>query len=111
MPKPKCDKIKEIAEIQTDAKWIKKNVGDMDTKIDNIHTLLTEGKGKISVLNNSVFGTEADPGLLQRTRDIEGFINEMKGAMKLIKFAIGIGAINLLGFLFIILKEIIVAIK
>ena len=85
----KCTKEAELAELQTDMKWIKENLKTITPKITNMHDTFTKGDGKISTLNKEVFGN-GKPSLKQQITEIEKKFSKWGGAVSAILFIVQI---------------------
>lgn len=102
MTKDKCYKEKDLAILQTDSQWIKEELIKTTKKIDEMIHIFTEGEGKISKLNNVIYGNgNKENSILHKVQYNSDYILGQKAQLKLLK-----GLIGLLGLsnIFLVLK-------
>lgn len=79
-----CTKEAELAILRTDSEWIKTELKETVKKLDKMLNILSNGEGKISKLNKSIYGNGKE-GIVDIVKSNHDYIISQKAQIILIK--------------------------
>ncbi len=86
-----CVKEKELAILQTDSEWIKKELISATEKIDKMIDILTAGEGKISRINKTVYGNgDKENSVVHRVKINSDYIISQKAQVNIMKLLLAV---------------------